>query len=97
MRIPRGERAPVALVSAEFRSYVEQARRRPSLLASRLAHVGLGQVCAGLCCDELAALRLLVCEQPALPTWERDVALIAAYTGVDRVRLDRFLHEIGGE
>ena len=82
-------------MATELQEYVEQARHCPTLLAARLAHVGPAGVRARLRCDEASALRLLICEQPCVTTWDRDVALIAACAGVDRDRLDRLLREAG--
>jgi len=79
---------------AELRAYAQRATHCTSLLAAPLAAIGIASIRARLRCDEAAALRLLICERPCLHTWDQDVALVAAYAGVDRKPLEWLLREI---
>jgi hypothetical protein len=87
--------ASAEMVSLELRRYVAEAAQCPTLLAAQLARVGLAALQARLACDEAAVLRLLLCEAPMVAAWERDVAWIAAYAGLDVQRLDRLLRLLG--
>lgn len=82
-------------IPTELWEYVAEARHCPTLLAAQLAPLGLAVVRARLRCDDVSALRLLMCERPCVYTWDRDVALVAACAEVDRGRLDRLLREVG--